>query len=219
MALYGVEDDWKASDKLVQLKGGVSRFDFTLMAAERTWTFHDYTGIDPITSFYLGEPEKRQMLGGSLVGDILGLGIWAEYAYSIMETTEDFYEISAGIDYTFEFQTYFLLEYYRNTLAKSDHAEYTFNDWMRFMAAEQKTICRDQVYGLIQHPVTDLTYLGTTGIFCISDNSFAFAPMISIAALNNVELLFYLNFYLGKEGTAYASNLGNGGIVRARLYF
>jgi len=218
-ALYAVDDQWKNSDKLIQLKGGISRFDFSVIAIEKTWKFHDYTQFDAATSFYLAQPEKRQMLGGSIAGELFGLGIWGEYAYNWMENTRDFYELVAGIDYTFDFQTYFLLEYYRNTLGRVDHHEYTFNDWMRFMAAEQKSICRDQVYGIIQHPATDLIYLGMSGIYCITDNSLALVPMLTSSITNNVELILYLNFYLGKEGTFYASNLGNGGMIRARIYF
>lgn len=217
--LYAVDDQWKNSDKLIQFKGGISRFDFSFIAIEKTWKYHDYTQFDPATSSYLAQPEKRLMLGGSMAGDLFGLGIWGEYAYNWMEDTEDFYELVAGTDYTFDFQTYFLLEYYRNTLGKEDNNEYTFNEWMRFMAAEQKSICRDQVYGIVRHPLTDLIYLGMSGIYCITDNSLAFVPMLSSSITNNVELMLYLNFYLGKEGTFYASNLGNGGMIRARAYF
>ncbi len=218
-ALYTVSDEWEGSDKLIQCKSGVSRFDFTITAAEKIWTFHDFMQFDTITSYFLTNPEKRQMLGGSIAGDLFGIGVWTEYAYNWMEYSEDFYELIAGIDYTFDFQTYFLIEYYRNTLGRKDHHKYTFNDWMRFVAAEQKTICRDQIYGIIQHPVTDLIFLGFSGIYCISDNSYALVPMLSSSVTNNVELLVYLNFYLGKEGTFYASNLGNGGMIRARIYF
>jgi len=218
-ALYAVDDEWKNSDKLLQFKGGVSRFDFSVIAVEKIWTFHDYTQFVPATSFYLALPEKRHMLGASIAGELFGLGIWGEYAYNRMENTKDFYEMIAGIDYTFDFQTYFLIEYYRNTLGKVDHNDYTFNDWMQFMAAEQKSICRDQIYGIVQHPVTDLIYLGLSGIYCISDNSFALVPMLNSSVTNNVELLLYLNFYLGKDETFYASNLGNGGMIRARIYF
>lgn len=219
MGLYAVGDDWDASDKIIQFKAGISRFDFEILAAEKIWTYHDYTQIDPGTGFYLALPEKRQIIGGSLTGELFGPGVWAEYSYSFMETTGDFYELTVGMDYTFNFQTYFLFEYYRNTVAKDDSGDYDFNDWMRYMTAEQKAICRDQVYGLIQHPITDLMYLGMSGIYCISDNSAALIPTLNYAALDNLEILFYLNFYLGGEGTAYASNLGNGGMVRARIYF
>jgi hypothetical protein len=218
-ALYAVGDDWDASDKMIRLKTGISRFDFELLAVEKLWTVHDYTMIDTATFYFMASPERRRMIGGSLCGEIFGPGVWAEYSYSFMESSDDFYEFSAGLDYTFSFQTYILFEYYRNTVAKEDHKDYDFNDWMRYMAAEQKAICRDQVYGLVQHPVTDLVYLGLSGIYCISDNSTALVPMLSFSAFDNVEILCYLNFYLGREGTAYASNLGNGGMLRARIYF
>lgn len=218
-ALYAVDDEWKNSDKLIQFKAGISHFDFTVIAVEKVWQFHDYTQIDPATFYFLPQPEKRRMLGGSLAGDLFGVGIWGEFGYNWMEQTEDFYELVAGMDYTFDFQSYILFEYYRNTFGRMDREEYAFNDWMRFMAAEQKSICRDQVYGIVQHPVTDLMYLGLSGIYCISDNSLALVPVLSSSPTNNVELLFYLNFYLGREGTFYASNLGNGGMIRARIYF
>jgi len=217
--LYAVSDDWKESDKLIQLKGGISRFDFSIVAAEKIWTFHDYLQFDPATMFYLAKPERRRMIGGSFAGDLLGIGIWGEYAYNNMDSTDNFYEISAGLDYTFDFQTYVLFEYFRSSLGRDDHNDYTFNDWMRFFAAEQKAVCMDQVYGIIQHPITDLVNFGVSGIYCISDNSVALIPMIMASPTNNLELMLYFNFYLGKEGTFYASNLGNGGMIRARIYF
>ncbi len=87
------------------------------------------------------------------------------------------------------------------------------------MTAEQKAISRDQLYGFIQHPATDLMDFGFSAIFSISDKSLALVPMVNYNIFENVELLAYLNFYLGKEGTAYTKNLGNGGILRARVYF
>ncbi|MFQ6114327.1 MAG: hypothetical protein ACE5NG_09610, partial [bacterium] len=70
-----------------------------------------------------------------------------------------------------------------------------------------------------QHPETDLMNLGLSTIASISDHSLAVVPMINYNIFENVELLVYFNFYLGKQGTAYASNLGNGGLIRARIYF
>jgi len=217
--IYAVSDDWEYSDKLIQFKGGISRFDFSFIAAEKTWTYHDYLQFDPATMFYLAQPEKRRMAGGSVAGDLLGVGVWGEYAYNWMDSTDNFYEIVAGFDYTFDFQTYLLFEYFRSTLGHDDHNDYTFNDWMRFLAAEQKSVCMDQVYGIIQHPITDLLYFGVSSIYCISDQSVALVPMITASPTNNLELILYFNFYLGKEGTFYASNLGNGGMIRARVYF
>ena len=218
-ALYAVGDEWKNSDKMLRFKGRISHFDYSVIGVEKIWTFHDYSQLDSTCPNFMSFPEKRQMVGATTAGELLGLGVWAEYAYNKMEYTKNFYELVVGCDYTFDFQTYIMLEFYRHTLGKTDYMQYTLNDWMRLLAAEQKAISRDQLYGFIQHPVTDLVNLGLSTIFSISDKSLALVPMMNYNIFENVELLAYLNFYLGKEGTAYASNMGNGGLVRARVYF
>ena len=218
-ALYTVGDDFKSSDKMLWLKSGISHFDLSLIAIEKTWTYTNYTQIDTLEMNFVTQEEKRRMIGATLAGEILGLGVWAEYAYNFMETSDDFFELVVGADYTFDIQTYLMLEYYRNTQGKTNFEEYNFNDWMRYMAAEQRAISRDQLYFLAMHPVGDLVYIGLSSIYSISDNSLALLPTLNYNIFENVELLMYLNFYLGEEGTVYASNLGNGGLLRARLYF
>lgn len=217
--LYSPDEDWRSSARMVQIKRNLGRFDLSLIAIEKTWRFHDYTQFDPDSLYFLEQPETRQLLGGSTVGELFGLGVWAEYAYNWMETTENFYELLVGTDYTFDFQTYVMIELYRNTLGKSDYQEYTINDWMRLMAMEQKSIVRDQVFLFIQHPVTDFIQLGMSNIYSISDNSLAFVPTLSYSFSENVEIFAYLNLNLGKEGTVFAESMGNGGMVRIRVYF
>lgn len=218
-ALYSPEEDWKSSARMVRIKGNLGRFDLSLVAIEKIWRFHDYTQFDPAGMYFLEQPEKRQLLGGSTAGELFGLGVWAEYAYNWMETTENFYELLVGTDYTFDFQTYVMAEFYRNTLGKSDHQEYSINDWMRLMAMEQKAITRDQIFLFIQHPVTDFIQLGMSNIYSISDNSLALVPTLSYSFSENVEIFVYLNLNLGKEGTVFAESMGNGGMVRVRVYF
>ena len=136
-----------------------------------------------------------------------------------MLLSDDFYELVIGTDYTFDFQTYVMVEFYRNTLGKSDYKEYDLNDWMRFYAAEQKTISRDQVYVFAQHPVTDLLSLGLINITSFSDGSLAFVPTLFYSLSDNVEIYAYLNFNFGREGTAFSKSQGNGGLIRVRVYF
>ncbi len=218
-ALYAPEETWEKSTKLLQLKGAISHFDYNIIAVERVWPFHDYTEFDTEYMNFVDVSEKRKMLGGSTVGELLGLGVWAEYAYNWMEKSGDFYELVVGGDYTFDFQTYVMMEYYRNTLGKSDYKDYDINDWMRFLAAEQKAICRDQAYIFAQHPATDLLNIGLQTVYCISDNSVAFVPTLVYSLSDNVEVYAYLNINLGKEGTVYSKNMGNGGLIRVRAYF
>ena len=218
-ALYAPEDSWKESAKLLQLKGKIWRFDYAITAIEKRWIFHDYTQFDVEIMNFLELPEKRQLLGFSTAGELFGIGVWLEYAYNWMEKSDDFYEMAVGADYTFDFQTYIMIEYYRNTLGKKDYEEYTLNDWMRLMAQEQKSIARDQIYVLAQHPVSDLINLGLSSIYCISDGSLTFIPILNYSLSDNVEIMGYFNFNFGSEGKSYAKTLGRGGMVRVRIYF
>jgi hypothetical protein len=217
--LYSPEETWEKSTKLIQIKGNISRFDLHLIGVERIWPYHDYTEFDFENMSFLDLSENRKMLGGSTVGELLGLGVWAEYAYNWMEKSENFYELVVGADYTFDFQSYVMMEFYRNTLGKSDYKDYDVNDWMRFLAAEQKSICRYQAYVFVQHPATDLLSIGLQTVYCISDNSMAFVPTLGYSISDNVEIYAYLNLNLGKEGTVYGKNMGNGGLLRLRAYF
>jgi len=247
-AIYAPTEDWKYTDILLKLKGRIfSHFDFSLLGIQKHWNYTDARIFDPIAMNFYQMNTKRHILGADFVGELLGLGVWGEYAYNKvkidddekqayfnafasllslssfpyrpMQITQDYYELVLGSDYTFDFQTYIMCEYYRNTSAKSDYKRYNFNDWMQYLFAETKSITRDQVYLLVKHPITDLIDIGGSYIISLSDNSSAFIPMVTYNVFENVDLSLFGNYYFGKKGTAYASNLGNGGIFRLRVYF
>jgi hypothetical protein len=218
-ALYSPDEEWRSSAKMVQIKGRVSRFDLALIGIEKTWRFFDYTQFDFDEMGFVELPERRRLLGLSTAGEVLGVGVWAEYAYNWMEVTKDFYELVCGVDYTFDFQTYVMAEYYRNTLGKTDYRDYDLNDWMRLMASEQKAIARDQIYAQVQHPVTDFINLGVSTVFNLADKSFVLVPTFYYNLTDNVDVIAYLNINFGKEGTNFAKDLGSGGMIRARIYF
>ncbi len=218
-ALYTPEDTWESSGKLVQIKGRIPRFDVSLLFIETLWRFHDYTRLDTLDYGFLELPERRRVIGANAEGELLSLGLYAEYGYNDMEFTEDFHEWAVGLNYTFDFQTYVMLEFYQNTFAKSDYHDYDINDWMRFLAMEQKTVSRDQLYALVQHPVTDFTEFGVSGIWSISDGSFALVPTLTWSLFENVDVTAYANVNFGEDGTAYSKLMGDGGLLRARVYF
>ena len=218
-ALYSPEDTWNQSSKLIQLKMRIPRFDVSFIAIETLWRFHDYTEFDEDTFGFLEQPEKRRVLGGSLEGELFGLGLWSEYGHSLMKKSKDFYELVVGMNYTFDFQTFVMVEYYRNTLAASDYRQYTLDDWMRYFTAEQKAVSRDQLYTLIQHPVTDFIELGMMSIISISDGSVALVPTFNWSFSENLDIMAYVNVNFGKDGTAFSKMTGSGALIRARIYF
>ncbi len=217
--LYAPEEAWDQSGKLIRLKGGVGRFDYTLILIETLRIFHDYSRFDSASLNYATLPEKRRLWGGSAVGELLGMGVWAEIALNTMEQSPDFFELVLGSDYTFDFQTYFMAEYYRNTLGKSDYLSLGLNDWMRFFTSEQKAVTRDQLYALVQHPVTDLLVLGFQNLISLSDGSMAVVPFARYSLSDDAELFAYFNLNIGLEGKTYGRSLGRGGLLRLRVYF
>jgi hypothetical protein len=97
--------------------------------------------------------------------------------------------------------------------------DYNLNDWMRLLAMEQKSITRDQLYVFIQHPATDLLNIGLSTIYSLSDKSMALVPTLSYSFSDNVEIFAYLNLNIGQEGKVFSKEMGNGGLIRVRIYF
>jgi hypothetical protein len=213
MALYSPIDlDFESSGKFLRAKMGFGHFDVSLLGCETQHTTTDFYTFDQTQ-------ERRRILGGDIVGELIGMGIWAEGILNFFEDSEDGYEFLVGTDYTFDSGLYTMLEYHHNSLAKSDHEDYDLNDWMRFFVGETKTITSDQIYGLVQYPLTDMLVIGGSAVFSVSDMSAAIIPMIQYSLFQNIELTLMGNIYVGDEGTAYSSSLGSGGLVRASVYF
>jgi hypothetical protein len=217
--LYSPDETWRDSARMVRLKTRIFHFDLSLLAIEKTWRFHDYEVFDAASKNFLEQPEKRRLLGAAAAGELLGLGVWFEGAYNWMGRTKDFFEMVAGFDYTFDFQTYIMVEFYRNTLGRTDFSMVTLNDWMRLYANEQKTVSRNQAFLLIRHPATDFLDVGLSTVASLSDGSLALVPTLSYSLSDNVELTAYLSVNIGKAGKAYGRSSGTGGMMRARVYF
>jgi hypothetical protein len=210
--IYTPESRWSDSGKLMRLKGKASHFDYSLILIERVWKSTDYMRFATVE-------EKRRVFGGDFAGELLGIGVWGEFAYNRAEEGENFWEGVLGFDYTLDVGTYLMCELYHNSSGKSDHNEYNLNDWMRFLLGEARTISRDQIYLLGNHPLTDLMGIGCSAIVSLSDGSVALVPMLSYDVFEDVELTAFGNLYLGEEGKMFSSRLGNGLLIRARVYF
>jgi hypothetical protein len=213
-ALYTpIEWDWESSGKLGRIKVGLGHFDISAIGYLFQHTSTDFYTFQKTT-------QERIMMGGDIVGELFGCGIWSEGIYNIMANKDDnSYEFLFGGDYTFEGGLYTMLEYHHNSLGKTDYKDYNLNDWMRYITGEVKTLSRNQIYGLIQHPITDFVSIGSMGVFSISDQSAALIPMVNYSMFENVDITLMLNIYTGEEGKAFNHSFGNGGLVRANVYF
>lgn len=208
-----IASDWGNSGKLGRIKIGLGHFDVSAIGYVFQHTSTDFYTFQQTT-------QERRMIGGDIVGELLGLGVWGEGIYNLMEDEDNnSYEFLAGGDYTFEDGFYTMLEYHHNSAGKTDYRDYDLNDWMHFITGETKTISRDQIYGLIQYPLTDFITIGSMAIFSISDQSAAIVPMVNYSMFENLDVALMLNLYTGEEGKTFSSKFGNGGFLRTNIYF
>ncbi|UCH11440.1 MAG: hypothetical protein JSU61_06005, partial [Fidelibacterota bacterium] len=121
------EESWETSAKMVQAKAGLGSFDFTGTYAEHTgqypyWRLKTYAPGDTLLNY--------RKLGGSFVGQIWEIGLWGEGLWHVGDSPGNmkFTEFLFGIDHTFDFQTYVMLEYFHNS-AGADTSNLTFFDY------------------------------------------------------------------------------------------
>ncbi|TKJ37927.1 hypothetical protein CEE37_13260 [candidate division LCP-89 bacterium B3_LCP] len=212
MVIYAPGDNWNVPTALLRLKARLGRFDFSFCGTTTPWkqTFYPVLGY---------REEERILVGGDLVGQLMGLGVWIEGAYNHMQLTEDFWEMTAGLDYTLRNELYILGEIYYHSEASSSSDDYTLNDWMSYFSGLTRTIGQSQAYVFIQYPITDLIHISSSIIGCINDESVALVPQLNYSLFQDVELTVFGNLYMGNEGTMYSKDLGNGGQIRLRVYF
>ncbi|MFC1557110.1 hypothetical protein ACFL4Q_00715 [candidate division KSB1 bacterium] len=212
MLFYSPEEDFTRSGKYARFKTRIGHFDLSLIGGERQW---------PLSNYYtlVSQYERRRTVGADIAGEVLGIGVWCEAAQNNKELSENYFEGVFGIDYTFENQLYLLSEYYRNDQGKSDYRTFDLTDWMRSFTAETKSIARDQWYLFSSFPATDLLTAGASVIGSLNDRSFAFVPTVIYNLDNNLDVTLFFNIYAGSKGKTYSSQLGNGGLLRARYYF
>jgi hypothetical protein len=210
--LYEPEEDFERSGKFASVKIHAGHFDLSVTGGERHVTLSDFASGE-ITL------ERRRMIGGDFSGELIGLGVWGEAAWNYMSVSEDYFEGLVGADYTFESGLYLLNEIYLNERGKPDFEDYSFNDWMRYLTSERKAVCRSTWHSMAVYPATDLLTIGGAVFTSVSDGSLVLVPSVEYNASNNLDVTFLGNFYIGEEGKAFSSTLGQGGLLRLRYYF
>ncbi len=215
-------EQWQDSHYMLKIKSNIGRFDISLLGSQSWQRRTDYTNwLHPFSDY------RRRLLGGDFAGELFGLGLWGEGGYTFVDlqngeglpSMKNFWELVVGGDYTFNSGLYAMAEIYHNSLAPNDWRNYTLNDWMWYFSTETKAISRDNLFGMIQYPATDLLTVGFMVIASLSDHSAALAPTLLWNMFEDVDCTIYLNYFTGKEGQAYADNLGNGLLARLRVYF
>ncbi|MFB0516834.1 MAG: hypothetical protein ACETWG_09575 [Candidatus Neomarinimicrobiota bacterium] len=193
------EESWEASAKMVQAKAGLGSFDFTGTYTEYTrpypyWRLKTYT--DTLMTY--------RKLGGSIVGQIWELGLWGEGLWHMGDSpgNMNFGEYLLGIDHTFDFQTYMMVEYFHNS-AGADTSNLAFFDYEQYLDGRSHSLMQDYVFLMANHPISDVLSVGLFGIANLNDESFAVNPLLNWNAFENVNVSLFGSFAVGDADTEF----------------
>ena len=209
--IFGVEDDWNYSTKALKIKQHAHGFDLSASFVEKK-----HEGFDYILATQFSE--KRRLIGGDFSGELFGLGIWGEGAYNIMQDSKNFGQYLLGTDYTFESGLYFIGEYYKNELGKTDKSHYTINDWMRLLSTDGENLGQDYIFLGARYPITELWNWSDYVIINLNDKSGVVFPWFDYSLNDNTEVIFVGYLPFGEKETEFGE-FGFGGFARVRVYF
>ena len=208
-------DDWGASTKLIRGKVGVGRFDITATVGSllRSRTGFDLTAFQPEVI-----DQRRQMIGWATVGEVMGWGVWTEGSLNSIDGDEDFAEFLLGLDHTFDFSTYLIVEFYHNGSGVLKKKEVMLQDYFSYFLGETHSLMQDYLFMLGNHPMTDLLTLGFFGLANLNDKSAIISPQIDYSLFENISVSLLVSTGHGDEDSEFG--LQDWGVrLRMRVYF
>jgi hypothetical protein len=158
-----------------------------------------------------------QVLGGYVRNDwVLGSG-WSgnigggafrgevSYFYKNTDTITNRHQVvfSLSGDYTFKNQLYAQLSLIFNSLGDTEDIRFNEELLLGGTTAQNLTPSRAEIFGQASYPVTPLFTTNFAAIVNPFDGSLFFGPGFTFSLKDNLELLLFGQFFLGKEDTQY----------------
>ncbi|MCF7807083.1 MAG: hypothetical protein K9M49_00490 [Candidatus Marinimicrobia bacterium] len=209
-------EDWDKSTKQVWFKGGVKHFDFALTRAEYTW----YQIPLATGTYNFGTKVERMLMGGSIVGELLGFGVWAEYGYNDLDLsiygscptctdyllpllTTPFEEWVLGLDRTFDNSLYVLAEYFHNGYGIARKEALSLSDYVYAFEGVTHSLMQDYTFVYIMHPTFDYVSLSAIAFANLNDNSGVISPMLEWNAFQNTNMSVQGSLAWGEADTEF----------------
>jgi len=208
-------DNFENATKQFWLNGGFGRFDFSLTTAQQQWqSLHAFT-------YGYGEEDERWLHGGSLVGEILGWGVWTEFGvnnivyssfYELYSSSsiiayeppiDSFNEYVFGLDHTFDNSVYVLGEYLHNEYGKAKADELIIYDYLYSLSGKSHSLMQDYGFLYLMHPTFDLVSLSALAIANFNDNSGTFAPQLDWNIFDDTNISLQGSLFWGEEDTEF----------------
>jgi len=192
------------------LKTGVGSFD---LAATTT-----YQSNQDWVSTLLGRFDvvERNMFGGSIIGELVGWGVWLEGAYNILQVEmplwssykppdpeETYSEYVVGADHTFDNSIYFLTEYLHNGFGVAKQEDLRLNNYFATLGGETHSLMQDYLFIYAMHPTFDFVSLSALVIANLNDNSGTFAPQLDWNAFEDTNISLQGSLFWGEDDTEF----------------
>ncbi len=201
-AIMNSAEDWEASKRAIKIRSKVLDYDFSLSYVRMAQASH----------------ESINQYGSDVSGQLFGLGVWAEAAYRTGNEIDDYLQLLAGSDYTFENGLYFMAEYYRNNNGQTDRDDYTFDDWANYLEGTSESLGRDYGFAMIQYPLTELMNGSFYASYNLNDGSAILYPWVDFTLGDNIETDIVLYIPIGSKNSEYGVS-DVGGLLRIRAFF
>lgn len=209
-AIMALEENWKSSSKMINVKEHFGEFDINLNAAEYQINEIDFYNLSEVSN-------KEWQIGFSTSGQIFGTGIWIEGANYLREDDYNEYQALIGLDYTFENGLYLMSEFLINSRG-SDDKDYSINDWLEYFERPNAVLGKSYLMVGERYQITDLINWENYVIYNLSDNSGVIYPSVTASLSNNTELSLMPYVPFGNDRSEFGE-FKAGGIFRLKLYF
>ncbi len=192
------------------LKSGIGSFDLTATAAyesEKDWQ-------TPLLGRY--DVSERNLIGGSVIGEMLGWGVWVEGAYNTLkidippwssflppDSEETYAEYVVGIDHTFDNSLYMLVEYLHNELGVKKQENLSLNHYIFALEGEVNSLMQDYTFFYAMHPTFDYVTLSAIVFSNLNDTSGVFSPIIDWNVYEDTNLSFQGSLNWGDSDTEF----------------
>jgi len=168
------------------------------------------------------------LVAAEFSGEMLDFGVYGEGGYAFIKEPDDVGTLEdavknherllLGIDHTFDFQLYFMLEYLRIGQGRTDRADITLNDRMAYFNGEILSIDRDTLFTGVSYPLTDLLEGSLYAIVGLNDSNTLLNPWLIYDVRPGLKLSLSANIPLGDEEGQNGKS-GASGFARLKFHF
>jgi hypothetical protein len=207
-------DHWRYG---VRIKSNLGRYEYSLSA------IRDKSDDGSL----LGLPEKIQ-LGADFAGEIFyDIGFFGEGAVSnprytgmeMSETDSLYFQMSTGIDYTFENGLYLMGEYYYNGLGAKGHDDYDLKDFVRLTGGVMSGLAKNYFTAAVSYTLKSDYTLTLLSVTNLNDVSSVIVPRIEYGFHENIRLNFDSSIFAGKSSSTEYGGLLNKFTLSVTGYF